>query len=545
MRVLPTLRSVNLLLLISLLLVITIGSAVQAWSPIWGTVITEVFLILLPAVIFLRILHYPVRATTQLRWPGPGLAGLSLLVGVCFALVAIGWGTLISSLFGYTFALPPEFYPASSIQAIGLFAALAFFAPVCEEFLFRGVIQRGYERRGPWTAIIIVGFYFALYHLSFQRLLDIIPVAFVLGFVAWRSAALPSSMLVHSSYNAFSGTLLLLAVYRPELNLDWIGSFPVTIAGLVAGLGGMWLFNRIAGAEDLPEKYSGSSPASEVAASGSIPIAGKPAVVPAETSSWLGRTWPLALVMLLFLALAGLEFVAGRFPQLLAFGPLNLLPQPWNSPQEWRYELQNVLDVPVGSARCTLALETSAYVLECLIEQQAFEAQSGSSNYKSGAYDLNQTTRWDRNSLVLLSLEGTQVGASIDLAWQVQQTETGPVLHTQQDGQSLEDLPLPVNPFFEAEWPWRMQALPFNLGYSRMVELAYPLHWDQGSGTIKPLVETEYLVVRTAEPIWTPAGRFIAWAVTVGDKKAWYDSKAPHTLLRYDDGIVTYLLLEQ
>ena len=544
MRVLPTLRSVNLLLLISLLLVITIGSAVQAWSPIWGTVITEVFLILLPAVIFLRILHYPVRATTQLRWPGARFAGLSLLVGICFALVAIGWGTLISNLFGYSFALPPEFYPANYIQAFGLFAALAFFAPVCEEFLFRGVIQRGYERRGPRTAIMVVGLYFALYHLSFQRLLDIIPVAFVLGFVAWRSAALPSSTLVHSSYNAFSGALLLLGVYRPELNLNWIGSLPLTITGLVTGLGGLWLFNRIARAEDLPEKFSGSPPPSEIAAIGSVPAAGQAAILPAESSSWLGRTWPLAVVILLFLALAGLEFVSGRFPQLLAFGPLNLRAQPWDSPQEWRYELQNILDEPVGSASCTLALETSAYILDCLIEQQAFEAQSGSSYFKSGAYELRQTTRWDRNSLVLLSLEGSQVGEFIDLAWQVQPTGTGLVLHTQQGSQNLEDLPLPVNPFFEDEWSWRMQSLPFNLGYSRKVELAYPLHWDEAAGTSKPLVETEYLVVRTAEPVWTPAGRFIAWAVTLGDKKAWYDSKAPYTLLRYEDGIVTYLLLD-
>jgi hypothetical protein len=51
------------------------------------------------------------------------------------------------------------------------------------------------------------------------------------------------------------------------------------------------------------------------------------------------------------------------------------------------------------------------------------------------------------------------------------------------------------------------------------------------------------VVVRNAEPVWTPVGSFIAWRVTVGDRQtAWYDAEAPHTLVRYDDGLVTYLL---
>jgi hypothetical protein len=110
-------------------------------------------------------------------------------------------GTLISNLFGYSFALPPEFYPANYIQAFGLFAALAFFAPV-RGFLFRGVIQRGYERRGPWTAIMVVGLFMPC-TISVSALAGHYP-----GGSCWlRSLAKRCSALQHAGtlfHNAFS-----------------------------------------------------------------------------------------------------------------------------------------------------------------------------------------------------------------------------------------------------------------------------------------------------------------------------------------------------
>jgi hypothetical protein len=219
-----------------------------------------------------------------------------------------------------------------------------------------------------------------------------------------------------------------------------------------------------------------------------------------------------------------------------------LRPQPWDSPAEWHFEIRNILDEPVGTARCSLTPEAEVYILDCVINQRAFEARKGINYYKSGAYELRQTVRWDRNNLALLSVQGSQVGDSVDLTWETQPTENGLLLRTHQKGQKAEELLLPANPLFETEWPWRLQALPFNLGYSRKADLTWPQHWSEAAHESKPLLEPQYLVVRTAEPIWTPAGRFIAWAVTLGDEKAWYDSKFPHRLLRYDDGMVSYLL---
>jgi hypothetical protein len=42
--------------------------------------------------------------------------------------------------------------------------------------------------------------------------------------------------------------------------------------------------------------------------------------------------------------------------------------------------------------------------------------------------------------------------------------------------------------------------------------------------------------------VTTPAGRFTAWRVSVGEETAWYDVAAPHALVKYDDGFLVYLL---
>lgn len=534
MRYLPTIRSVNVLFLISLVLVIVAGSAVQAWSPGWGTVITEVFLILLPAVLFLKILRYPLVETTRLRWPGGRPAALSLVIGVSFALLALWLGNLITTLFGYSFALPPEFYPDNALEAVVLFSALAFFAPLCEEFLFRGVIQRGYERRGPWTAILVVGLYFCLYHLSFQRLLAIAPVAAVLGYVAWRGRSLVASILVHAAYNAFAGVLLLLSVFRPEIKLDWFGSLPLAALGLVTGGLALRVFSRET--MDDERRLAAGAAGTDVLS---------PDLPRPETSSWLGRAWPVAIALLLFLFLAGIEFVAGRFPQILARGPLQVRPASgWEAGEQWRYELRNILEEPVGQAQCSLAPEAGGYLLDCTVEQQAFEARQGQSFYKSGAYTLRQTARWDRASLDLLGVEGSQTGDGSDLSWQLVREGPGLSLAVTEDGRPLERLALPAGALFAGEWPWRLQGIPFSLSYSRRATLAWPLRWSQAAQTSLPLAEEGLVVVVGAEPLGTPAGRFIAWRVNIGDRTAWYDAQTPHRLLRFDDGdVISYRLV--
>jgi hypothetical protein len=237
--------------------------------------------------------------------------------------------------------------------------------------------------------------------------------------------------------------------------------------------------------------------------------------------------------------MAGLELIVGAFPQVLALGRLQFNPAALPERATWSYELRNVLDESVGTADCALSASGEDFALECLVHQAAFEATLGSSYFKTGAYELQQTVIWRGRDLHLLEAQGEQVGDPASLAWRIADGAL-----TTSDSQTVhEPVSLPSTALLEHEWPWRLQTLPFSLGYSQKAPLAWPLRWSEAAQASVPQVEETLVVVRGAEPLWTPYGNFIAWVVTVGDDQtAWYDSETPHTLLKYDNGMVTYLL---
>jgi membrane protease YdiL (CAAX protease family) len=120
------------------------------------------------------------------------------------------WGTAgaaVSALCGIAYTLvlqPPAAAPVggSSWDGLWLLALGVLAAPLCEEFIFRGLLQGGLRRSLPaWQAIGIAAALFAMMHPPASML----PV-FVLGLCAGiayeRSGALLAPMLVHAGYNA-------------------------------------------------------------------------------------------------------------------------------------------------------------------------------------------------------------------------------------------------------------------------------------------------------------------------------------------------------
>ena len=514
-HLLPTIRGVNWLYLVAMLLILTVGSAMQASSPILGLIATEWLLILPSALIFLRIVKLPVVQTMRLRWPGGKIAGLVVIIGFGLSLFTLWIGAMVTTLFGYSFSVPPGLYPQNGAQAVLLFFAMAVSAPICEESLFRGVIQRGYERRGPLVGILIGGILFAVYHLSFQRLVILLPIAITLGYAAWRTNSLISSILVHASYNTVASILTIITSFRPDLPLDFFGSLPGAIVGLVVAAIGLFFLRRM------------TSPEIET--------------LGPEKSPWLSRSLPLALAIFIFLFLAGTEFVLGRFPQALASNPLTLSSAPWQTPVTWKYELRDVVDETVGEAECSLSLNQN-YLLDCQTQQEAFKARKGQSYYQSGAYNANLTARWDSSNLQLVEANGSQKGEGVNQKTGVQQTGKRLILSSIQDNEPAQTLELPANALLMDEWPWRLSAMPLQIGYVAKVSLAWPSHYSQEAKRSIPMLDETVVNVQGAEPLATPAGNFIAWKVSLGDQTAWYDIQAPHTLLRYDDGKVSYLL---
>jgi hypothetical protein len=75
-------------------------------------------------------------------------------------------------------------------------------APLCEEFIFRGLIFGGLRRSMPvWQAVVVSAAVFAAVHPTLS-LLPVFVVGLCTACVYERNKTLLAPMLVHAGYNA-------------------------------------------------------------------------------------------------------------------------------------------------------------------------------------------------------------------------------------------------------------------------------------------------------------------------------------------------------
>ena len=133
------------------------------------------------------------------------------------------------------------------VWTIGLCLAVA--PAVCEEFFFRGMLQRSLLKNGTaWKAILISALVFGGFHtisnsvVAIDRLIPTTLVGLVLGYLAYKSNSIFPGMFLHAIHNA---CVSFLAYYQEQLAeqswfpedenlpLAWVGSAAlVAIASL-------------------------------------------------------------------------------------------------------------------------------------------------------------------------------------------------------------------------------------------------------------------------------------------------------------------------
>lgn len=185
----------------SLLLVLTIGSVAQLASLVFGLAFTELALILLPAILFVRWKRLPIAG--GLRWrrvPAP-VALLSVAVGVT------GWGMaaaiqhLTVPILGEAPGMPGV-QLTSMPQLLLMLVVGAVLPGVCEEALFRGAIQGVLRRRGTAKAVVITAILFGVYHMNPWSLVPAFFLGLVFGTMTARTGSVVPSTLAHVANNA-------------------------------------------------------------------------------------------------------------------------------------------------------------------------------------------------------------------------------------------------------------------------------------------------------------------------------------------------------
>lgn len=239
----PSLRSgqAYVLFAVSLALVVTVGTVAQLVSFRIGLVITELALILLPAILFVRFKRLPVAEALGWRRVSPGIALLGVAVGVTGWGVAAGIHEMLRPLLGD----PPEVkaFAAQTLPELLLLLLCGAVLPgLCEESLFRGAIQGVLRRKGSRKAVLITAVLFALYHVSPWILVPGFFLGVVLGTLVVRTGSTVPAILAHMASNATAFTVGYL--YRDQTEPAVSVPMAVLAVGFLAAFAVFWMMTR-------------------------------------------------------------------------------------------------------------------------------------------------------------------------------------------------------------------------------------------------------------------------------------------------------------
>lgn len=213
----PNLKQSWMLLGIYFLCTIPFGIAdiiIKRVVPEWSTLITEsaasVFLALIVVRLGKNYRYEPVAAPRQspLLWPLLALLVLSLNIAVEPLTMWIPMPDWVQQIFTDLFQKTPS-----------AFLLVVIFAPVFEEWLFRGIILKGLlNHYSPKKAIIWSAAFFGIIHLNPWQSVSAFFFGLVVGWVYWRTRSLKLCMFLHAVNNAFS--YILSVFIFPDAPVD-------------------------------------------------------------------------------------------------------------------------------------------------------------------------------------------------------------------------------------------------------------------------------------------------------------------------------------
>ncbi|NAW51079.1 CPBP family intramembrane metalloprotease [Elizabethkingia argentiflava] len=98
-----------------------------------------------------------------------------------------------------------------SWEPMALFLMTSFFAPVLEEIIFRGIIQKGMINKGvsPAKSIFISAVIFGLVHANPWQFLGALLIGLIFGYVYFKTKTLLLPILLHAFNNFLSSMLML------------------------------------------------------------------------------------------------------------------------------------------------------------------------------------------------------------------------------------------------------------------------------------------------------------------------------------------------
>ncbi len=257
-EVIPPVKSVTVILLLTALFVFFLTSlyyVLKTKVELGSEFLLIEGLMLIPAILYLRFTGYSLKKVFRLNPISSGIFLFSIIIGLSLIPVLNYVESMIQLFTGPEWLTELQYEMAADIEKtltitnayefIIIILGVVISAGVCEEIIFRGLIQQSIEKYfSVKGAVIATALFFAVFHPI--GMLTILILAFILGFMSWRSNSIYPSIIIHIMNNGYS--LYALNNYD-DLDIDIMTGiqipfymFAVSLAVLIVGL---WKFTRL------------------------------------------------------------------------------------------------------------------------------------------------------------------------------------------------------------------------------------------------------------------------------------------------------------
>jgi hypothetical protein len=243
-----------------LALFLTLGGATQLLNAAFGIWFTEIFIFIGVPWVLLRAAQYEPLGYTGLQAPSLSPAALGFALGVAnfFAFVVpiqYAAQTVAPEWLREMFDGSRIFEGQNALELAILIAGVSIAAPVCEEFFFRGVFQKGMLRTSlsQAGAVLLTAVIFSAFHFDPVGFVARVELGVLFGALRLYTGSLWPSIMAHSANNVVSSVLFLTmremgaesSDERPELgDVLWLSAIGMTAMGallmLARGFPSLW-----------------------------------------------------------------------------------------------------------------------------------------------------------------------------------------------------------------------------------------------------------------------------------------------------------------
>ena len=163
-----------------------------------------------------------------------------LIFPMMFGMILIGeYSTSLiptsGPIFGDLYQIYSEQMNSISDDTFTLFLLVSFFAPIIEEILFRGIIQKGLINKGvkPRSAIIISALVFGIVHFNPWQFIGAFLLGIVLGVIYFKTKSLLMSIFLHFFNNTIVVVMMKFFYTESFSELLNIPEYVVLLVGIV------------------------------------------------------------------------------------------------------------------------------------------------------------------------------------------------------------------------------------------------------------------------------------------------------------------------